>query len=619
MSRQGISPDSHTLISLKDELGKIHPIQYPKDCEVLSEILLDEKNIKLSVTSIKRLFGFAKSTNRYSLKILDNFSKACHFKNWEQFESFHNKIKDNQLPELWNGSEANPYIFIKHTASLQSLLFQFNGKEVVLIPSYAMDTLELILGVLIMQGRTGLWVNNVDEDHILNIGNKEVVAVYNNQSLNIKSLSSYTSRLENHQKLLWQCLPSQIPQIEQLLSKQKTKHYIHEKELYLSRGEIRKVLANHGITISFDRTTRQLENTLSNVTCLKRFIDFYLNQVEIKSIHPNILALRFGEYFLEQQETFSNLLKEIKDLSDEEKLKLKALEYLKTLGEKLDANLADSELLFYAIVYRFELSNCEEDLYLAYRVKKKLLTYNELNHPLAKHSLHDQLAHTANICHYLYTEESRSYLSYEQVFLLCARTVIDYRNLDHITPSFYGKLLEIGNQEQKLMALSMLILHCLKHNKTDGLESLLSQVESLLQVEGTVHILPYSRAVSALYMGKNLMGNVLKSYPSPGKNLQFFAHFSLELPIQECFELMAYIYTKEWHKAYAICEKIKLKNLVKIEFTTGILKLLYAQMYFVYQHLNKPEKAHELRMHLDEVPECCFYMETLVDELINAA
>lgn len=58
------------------------PIRYPKDCEALSASIYRACNERLSVTTLKRFFGFAKSVEKPRLYTLDVLAAYVGYKDW---------------------------------------------------------------------------------------------------------------------------------------------------------------------------------------------------------------------------------------------------------------------------------------------------------------------------------------------------------------------------------------------------------------------------------------------------------------------------------------------------------------------------------------------------------
>ena len=355
---------------------------------------------------------------------------------------------------------------------------------------------------------------------------------------------------------------------------------------------------------------------MSYVLILKDFIDYYLDNEKLWTQHPNLIGLDFAVHYLENQKQWPELVSEIKDLELNKAIK-KRTAFLQSFKFSNNTSLENIELFREAIMSYVVDSEFNSDLDLAFRIHQKKLSFSELDEHLLKHNNYDKLSNTASACHYQWADENISYLSFERIVKLCARHIVDYRNVNQTIPKFYSVLINLGDKSNVLLSLSMLTWHKLQNGETSGLEELTKQIELNIEGEGLVHILPLKRALSVLYMAKSALGKPMSEFPQVGGSMQFYAHFSLDLPVKETFQLMAYIYTKEWHKAYEICDKINLKQLLKLEFSTGVLKLLYAEMYFVYRHLGKTDKMNEVYTLLDEVPECCFYMEPLVASMME--
>jgi hypothetical protein len=78
------------------------PIRYSKDCEALSKSI--EKNCKerISVTTLKRLFGFAKSIEKPRLFTLDVLATYIGYKDWSSLlaDLQKNDNKEIQQPAL---------------------------------------------------------------------------------------------------------------------------------------------------------------------------------------------------------------------------------------------------------------------------------------------------------------------------------------------------------------------------------------------------------------------------------------------------------------------------------------------------------------------------------------
>src|ERR1700741_3347785 len=58
-------------------------IRYSKDCDLLSEKIYEECKLKLSASTLRRLFGFGKTTNEVRVHTLDVISNYLGYPSWD--------------------------------------------------------------------------------------------------------------------------------------------------------------------------------------------------------------------------------------------------------------------------------------------------------------------------------------------------------------------------------------------------------------------------------------------------------------------------------------------------------------------------------------------------------
>lgn len=93
MIKKAIMPAAINITSneqqwIKEYLQKTYDIVINDafDCQTLSEAILEEKGIKISYSTFRRLFDLVKNTNSQSRFVLNALAVAVGFKNWEAFK-----------------------------------------------------------------------------------------------------------------------------------------------------------------------------------------------------------------------------------------------------------------------------------------------------------------------------------------------------------------------------------------------------------------------------------------------------------------------------------------------------------------------------------------------------
>jgi len=64
-----------------------HEIRYPKDCDILALEISSKTECKISVSTVKRLFGFTKTTSKPNQYTLDTIAIYLGYKSWQEFNN----------------------------------------------------------------------------------------------------------------------------------------------------------------------------------------------------------------------------------------------------------------------------------------------------------------------------------------------------------------------------------------------------------------------------------------------------------------------------------------------------------------------------------------------------
>lgn len=72
-------------------------IRYPSDCEYLSYDIEKETKLRISINTLKRLFGFLEDIKAPRLYTLDIIAKYLGYKNWDFLELSIKEDKDSLL------------------------------------------------------------------------------------------------------------------------------------------------------------------------------------------------------------------------------------------------------------------------------------------------------------------------------------------------------------------------------------------------------------------------------------------------------------------------------------------------------------------------------------------
>lgn len=617
MARKGIDISAENLDLLKSVLQKTlgRKVVYAKDCETLSLFILSFKKELVSTTTLKRIFGFAKFTGTLSESVLDSLARSCSYKSWNDFTESEVNNNSNQRV-YWHNSEAEPYHFFKGSLTLQSLLFNLRGhKDVFIIEAGGAEWAELYCAGISYSGSNITIASSVKpEKEFLVHENSDVYFYLENYSRDSikKWILDYSYLFTSKRKVFLQVNTSS-KEIVNELEQRNISHAVLFPDAQIPRREQRAILKLHGFDLKLDRTTKHLEDVLAEPLLLKEFIDFLSNNENQLDFHPNIIAIHFVNHWLSQVELFAKLKSEkcTGDLA---------------IDKQWNSLCSQPEIQHFARIVDIELmrqcflANCAEglnfdsqhELYSSFKLLNNDVSFEHLNNYLKTNSNHDRLSNIASVCHYLWIEKSKSYLSYPEIVKLCSRHIVDYRNLSVIAPYFYSEVYKLGTPEQKIMSLSMMLTQKLYCDDIVGVRELVDDLNACLKLEGVMHILPVSRALGVLYMAKRALGEFDVEWTETPSTVQYFAHFSMDLPILECFKIQAYIFCSEWQKAYSVVKSINLDRLVKIEFSTGVLKLLYVQILLIYKRLGMSEKFEHVKEIIYDVPESCFYMNPII-------
>lgn len=85
------------IIHIEKKFGK--EIRYPSDCDSLSEDVFLHTKQKISISTLKRLFGFVNGVQDPRLYTLDILAKYLGFNNWDVYLD---EIKSNSSSEFFN-------------------------------------------------------------------------------------------------------------------------------------------------------------------------------------------------------------------------------------------------------------------------------------------------------------------------------------------------------------------------------------------------------------------------------------------------------------------------------------------------------------------------------------
>lgn len=108
------------------------PIRYPKDCDSLADSISRECKCKISGSTLKRMFGLIKGTEKPRLWTLDLLANYLNYKSWDDLMNHltDNKPSVTQKIESVNSKNVNPgFIYQISFGKNISVIIEYTGKN----------------------------------------------------------------------------------------------------------------------------------------------------------------------------------------------------------------------------------------------------------------------------------------------------------------------------------------------------------------------------------------------------------------------------------------------------------------------------------------------------------
>ena len=642
MAQRGIKITEELKQALVLELDKClgRVVEYPRDCETLSLFILETHGELISTTTLKRLYGFAKSTNSYSQKVLDSVAKVCGYQNWADFteinkskgeKDYASKIKLRELslgfalqavsPHWQTPKDLDGFLGSDATFYLLSGVIQ-SGKTTALLK--------------LVKDKKAKYFNcksdtvSIDED-------SEPIILLDDADFLFKDSESLFTTFANCLLLNKKCVLAISSKNWVSFKTLFASHFNFRSKFYplpwedntynnvalLNSADIKHTLDQLNISSSFDRTTTHLEKLLAHPNLLLEYAavckERKLNENLHPAVHNILLTASVINRLLNSELANINTKQLIERLSRSTFTSDSTEEILSYKLSKPTPTISFSALAYIMVKEGISVkpyNNLKlKDLYYSFYLQKHPKQLSKIDSEISTEDDFLQYSSLANWLIYTYPETYDEVLAkHPKLAYIVYVNCIDYATLASKGEERYSNFLKQNLKPDEVGFCYGLLLHVAVYNKDVNLaKRYLPLAKKLLASTERMHILPLSRLYSGIYMVNYMLGIDNNTYAdTPIK--ETYTHGQYILPFWQLFAQIALVYTSEYKQALGIEKQVDYTGLVS-ESKEGILKSLFILRPLILKLNNTDYLATlgDIDRHCIE----CYHMRAFNQVLLN--